>query len=732
MVDTSPSHPGFERSSPDEDIGVEAKNEAKISDHTSRADSTYARTEQTPPQTYHGHYFETNIHDSFEHPHHHHRTGAITVPICDLSTLRTPRCLLFPSTPATSRYPAGDCSASLPTSQNNEWMPPTFTITAPYCATEIIPRMFEEETPLLRSATPDPELLMPLVIDSAVEVRNVEQIEAHIVSKSGAIAKPLKKAICLDTPKLPQQPFVSTPDPSMIVSEAEDCDEYDVTFVDVPDCVFEPAPSVEASGEDMMVDLEYARYANTSIPAGTHNATDYAMGSSKDKNTDANTDSDASIFNLDSSYGSSASSCTSFESNSDASAIHPFKKYPNLDSLTSPPQDPIAPVLTTTHADGAREYIPSDAILLAEAQETVCGINYAILSMISEALSQDDHPDSGYASGCNPDVSEFNLASQYPDVLDEPSSDEEDGWRSGNESSDSDGDGVPAYTDTAASPVEHSVYRPNRDQGDRSLEPGSLDDGMLMIAEEQQEINTIELFCPVWSSAGVLLRIDAEKFGLLNPALWWTRATDDVRPNAIHLSGRHGAREGDTVLFMFNDAERKGDKNTYQKEENTNWQSLAVLDNKSESNASWYPGLIRVAVNPDGFAFDGLGGSLMGVDIDFPYRLLSWPWRLNTHSLDQNDNETRLPTDDDEDQVIDRGVSALINKPHDHKKPQQSCQTIQWIHEFAGLTGMPRHLPRRVHQLRGEWRGHSNNVDEGQQLNWQRLETLQTWSMKFK
>jgi len=441
MVDTASSHPGFERSSPDEDIEVESTNEAKISDRTSRTDTPFTRAEQTPPQAYHGRHCETKIDDPFAQPYHHYRTSAIKIPVCELSALRRPLYVPFPSTHPASRYAAGNRSASLATGSDNECVAPTFTITAPYCTTETIPRVFEEETPLLRSVTPDPELSMSLGIDSGVEIQNGEQVDAHFVFVCAAIDKRLKKATCLETPALPQQPFVCTPGLPTSAVEARNGVDYKTTFVDIPDYVFGIASDPKASGEDMVVDLECARYVNTSshanssIPAGAHSATDYSIDSSEDNNTDTNTDSDTSIFDVDGGYGSNASSYARFGNDSNPSAIHQFNKYPNFDSPKSYPQDHIAPVLTTTHADGTRQYIPSDGIPLAKGQPTVYSMSYANVLVILEASSQDDESDSGYASGCDSDVDEFYLASQYPDVLDESSSDGEYGRRDDDESS---------------------------------------------------------------------------------------------------------------------------------------------------------------------------------------------------------------------------------------------------------------------------------------------------------
>lgn len=251
-------HPGFERSSPDEEVQVTSA----ASDQTTRAHQT-----RQIPVTY------------------HHRSNAITIPVSELPALHAPPSL--PLTPATSQY-AVDSATSAHRAQTG-CVAPTFTLTAPHGITEAVLPCFEEDTPLLRSVTPEPEPESQLVCDGGpgVVAENDDQRPAEYEDERR------EASISADTSASDQEHLMSTPESLTIVGRDEHGDEYEVTFVGVPVYIFEHSAPGERSGGDDVVNLEHGgeRNADTNVSdsAGDLDCMDDNGGSSEDSETDIDT-----------------------------------------------------------------------------------------------------------------------------------------------------------------------------------------------------------------------------------------------------------------------------------------------------------------------------------------------------------------------------------------------------------------------------------------------------------
>ncbi|KAK5073326.1 hypothetical protein LTR70_010397 [Exophiala xenobiotica] len=149
-------------------------------------------------------------------------------------------------------------------------------------------------------------------------------------------------------------------------------------------------------------------------------------------------------------------------------------------------------------------------------------------------------------------------------------------------------------------------------------------------------------------------------------------------------------------------------------------QSLPTLNYEGGPTAIWYPWLSRTMINPDGLVPCDEDGDFMGAGLSCDQHRLNCHWRHEEHIARGNFGVPLLIYEEtgsecDQASDSDHPTNNNGNILHDHETADSSCPTIQWMHAFTEIIGVRRHLPRRVHQLRGEWPGHSN-VDEGSSL----------------
>jgi len=255
----SSPHPGFERSSPDEDV--------QVTPAASIQPTSANRPGQIPAR-------------------HHHRSNAITIPVSELPALHAPPSQPLPLTPAASQY-AGVSATSAHRTQTG-CIAPTFTLTAPHGITEAVLPYFEEDTPLLRSVTPELEPESQLVCDDGpgvVAENDNEPPAEHEHEGHDTSTNP-------DTPASDQEHLPSTPESLTIVGRDEHSDEYEVAFVHIPGCIFEHSAPGERFGGDVVVDLEHDGDTDTDTDVSDLVSGVDCMGDTESSTEDSETDVD--------------------------------------------------------------------------------------------------------------------------------------------------------------------------------------------------------------------------------------------------------------------------------------------------------------------------------------------------------------------------------------------------------------------------------------------------------
>ena len=185
-------HPGFERSSPDED--VQAMHPTPID----CANSDGITQDPFPPPG-----------------PHHHRSNAVAIAVTDLPALHAPPLRPLPLSPAARGYAADSVTAAQ--SIVIDCTVPTFTITAPNGISIAIPRAFEEDTPLLRSVTPESQLMLNDDCDVAAE--NDDEAQGEYGDENVGSDEESDTATCPIKPRICQRPFAPTAEPLTIVGE---------------------------------------------------------------------------------------------------------------------------------------------------------------------------------------------------------------------------------------------------------------------------------------------------------------------------------------------------------------------------------------------------------------------------------------------------------------------------------------------------------------------------------
>jgi len=289
------AHPGFERSLPDED--VQAKPVA--SDKT------------------------TQTHQASQQPAlHHHRCNAVAIPVSELPALRGPPSRPLPLTRAASQY-AEDDATSAHRSQMG-FLAPTITLTAPHGITEAVLSCFGEDTPLLRSVTPEAEA-QP-ICDGGPGMANVIADERstkheHEVAIEDDRVSPSMTASSLEH-------FPAMPGSLIIVGTDENSEEHKVTFVDIPTYIFEYFPSGKGFGAraNVVIELEHGRDADADTNVSDSDSdSDSDSAGDLDPVIDGEKSSDESemhIRTLSSDVSSTSSSTTDYhETNEDAERL---------------------------------------------------------------------------------------------------------------------------------------------------------------------------------------------------------------------------------------------------------------------------------------------------------------------------------------------------------------------------------------------------------------------------